>query len=69
KGNLKDGVEVSFGISVLKGTARFYINGGWLWVDLSATVFGTVYGPLKVKLIPSRSEDVAKFDPSLLCFD
>ncbi|KAI0297056.1 hypothetical protein B0F90DRAFT_1635174, partial [Multifurca ochricompacta] len=52
KGNLKDGVEVSFGIAVLKGTARFYINSGWLWVDLSATVFGTTYGPLKVKLIP-----------------
>ncbi|KAI0297028.1 hypothetical protein B0F90DRAFT_1635173, partial [Multifurca ochricompacta] len=52
KGNLKDGVQVSFGISVLKGTARFYINSGWLYVDLSATVFGTVYGPLKVKLIP-----------------
>ncbi|KAI0297055.1 hypothetical protein B0F90DRAFT_991694 [Multifurca ochricompacta] len=52
KGNLKDGVKVSFDVSFVKGEAKFYIFGGWLWVDLSATVFGTTYGPLKVKLIP-----------------
>ncbi|KAI0297031.1 hypothetical protein B0F90DRAFT_1742503 [Multifurca ochricompacta] len=52
KGNLKDGVEVTFGISVLNGEARFYISGGWLWIDLSATIFGPTFGPLKIKLIP-----------------
>ncbi|KAI0293863.1 hypothetical protein B0F90DRAFT_1670710 [Multifurca ochricompacta] len=39
KGNLQDGV-------------KFYYSAGWIYVDLSATVFGTVYGPLTIKLIP-----------------
>ncbi|KAI0299752.1 hypothetical protein B0F90DRAFT_1630700, partial [Multifurca ochricompacta] len=52
RGNLRDGVKVSFDISVLKGDARFYVSGGWLWVDLSARVFMAIHGPLKVKLIP-----------------
>ncbi|KAI0297034.1 hypothetical protein B0F90DRAFT_1742554 [Multifurca ochricompacta] len=52
KGNLNDGVEVPFDSSVVKGEAKFYVSDGRLWVDLSATVFGTTCGPLKVELIP-----------------
>ncbi|KAI0263241.1 hypothetical protein BC834DRAFT_827767, partial [Gloeopeniophorella convolvens] len=53
KGNLKDGVSVTFGIPwVISGTARFYVRDGWLWVDLSAEIFGTTYGPVSIKLIP-----------------
>ncbi|KAI0298181.1 hypothetical protein B0F90DRAFT_1952562 [Multifurca ochricompacta] len=52
KGNLQDGVKVTFGVSILHGDARFYYSAGWIYVDLSATVFGKVYGPLTIKLIP-----------------
>ncbi|KAI0293862.1 hypothetical protein B0F90DRAFT_1642157 [Multifurca ochricompacta] len=52
KGNLQDGVKVTFGVSILHGDARFYYSAGWIYLDLSATVFGTVYGPLTIKLIP-----------------
>ncbi|KAI0741035.1 hypothetical protein C8Q76DRAFT_822774 [Earliella scabrosa] len=53
KGNLRDGVTVNFGISgVLSGEARFYVNDRWLYVDLSATVFGTHHGPVTIRLIP-----------------
>ncbi|KAI0263224.1 hypothetical protein BC834DRAFT_971496 [Gloeopeniophorella convolvens] len=53
KGNLKDGVSVSFGISgILSGKATFYVRDGWIWVDLSAEIFGTTYGPVSIKLIP-----------------
>ncbi|KAI0297032.1 hypothetical protein B0F90DRAFT_1742527 [Multifurca ochricompacta] len=55
KGNLKDGVKATFGISVLNGDARFYASGGWLWIDLSATIFGATLGPLTIKLIPVPS--------------
>ena len=52
RGNLRDGVTVSFGVSFLHGDARFYLRDGWLYVDLSATVFGTHHGPVSIPLIP-----------------
>ncbi|KAI0263228.1 hypothetical protein BC834DRAFT_888118 [Gloeopeniophorella convolvens] len=53
KGNLKDGIKVTFDISgILSGSATFYVRDGWVWIDLSATVFGTTYGPISVKLFP-----------------
>ncbi|KAI0298151.1 hypothetical protein B0F90DRAFT_1632935, partial [Multifurca ochricompacta] len=51
KGNLQDGVKVTFGVSVVHGDARFYYLSGWIYVDLAATVFGTDYGPITIKLI------------------
>ncbi|KAH9959369.1 hypothetical protein BJV74DRAFT_788840, partial [Russula compacta] len=52
-GNLNDGVSVTFGVSgILSGTAKFYVKDKWLYVDLSATVFGTTYGPISIGLIP-----------------
>ncbi|KAJ7476720.1 hypothetical protein FB451DRAFT_246737 [Mycena latifolia] len=52
KGNLKDGISTTFGISILNGNARFYVSNGKLYVDLSAVVFGTKYGPESIALIP-----------------
>lgn len=53
KGNLKDGVSVQFGISgILSGKATFFIRDGWLTLDLSATVFGSTYGPISIRLLP-----------------
>ncbi|KAI0295583.1 hypothetical protein B0F90DRAFT_1143885 [Multifurca ochricompacta] len=52
KGNITDGVKVTFGVSVVRGDARFYYSNGWIYVDLSATVFGKVYGRVTIKLIP-----------------
>ncbi|KAI0263240.1 hypothetical protein BC834DRAFT_888187, partial [Gloeopeniophorella convolvens] len=53
KGNLKDGIKVTFDIpGILSGTATFYVRDGWVWIDLSVTVFGKTYGPISVKLLP-----------------
>ncbi|EIW74806.1 hypothetical protein CONPUDRAFT_66572, partial [Coniophora puteana RWD-64-598 SS2] len=53
QGNLIEGVKFTFGISgILSGEARVYLKDKWLWLDLSATVFGSKYGPLSIKLIP-----------------
>jgi len=52
-GNLNTGVSLQFGISgIVSGTVKFYAKGGWLWMDLSATILGSKYGPLSVQLIP-----------------
>ncbi|KAH9962526.1 hypothetical protein BJV74DRAFT_990920 [Russula compacta] len=52
-GSLLEGVSVTFGISgILSGTAKFYVRDKWLYVDLSATVFGSTYGPITIGLIP-----------------
>lgn len=40
-GNLKDGITVSFSLSsVLSGSAKFYLNNKWIYVELDAKVFG-----------------------------
>lgn len=52
KGNLNDGIKITFGIAILSGSATFYVKDGWIWVDLSATVFGSEYGPISIKLLP-----------------
>ncbi|KAI0285181.1 hypothetical protein BC826DRAFT_918955, partial [Russula brevipes] len=31
---------------------KFYLKDKWLWVDLSAKVWGKQYGPISIKLIP-----------------
>jgi len=52
-GNLITGIILKFGISgIVSGTAKFYAKGGWLWMDLSASILGSSYGPLSVQLIP-----------------
>ncbi|KAI0294057.1 hypothetical protein B0F90DRAFT_1670603 [Multifurca ochricompacta] len=51
-GNLTDRVKVTFGVSVVHGDAKFYYSNGWIYVDLSATIFGKVYGRVTIKLIP-----------------
>lgn len=45
KGNLQDGVTVSFSIldGKISGSATFYIKDKWLWVKLSVTIFGKKY--------------------------
>lgn len=51
-GSLNDGVSVNFGISgILSGTARVYLKSKFLWIDLSANVFGTANGPITISLI------------------
>ncbi|KAH9970068.1 hypothetical protein BJV74DRAFT_264428 [Russula compacta] len=51
-GSLKSGITVSFGVpKVLSGSAKFYAKDKWLYVDLSATVFGKK-GSITIKLIP-----------------
>ncbi len=55
-GNLNTGVSLSFGISgIISGEVRVYAKGGWLWIDLTATILGSKYGPLSIKLIPIPS--------------
>ncbi|KAI0741034.1 hypothetical protein C8Q76DRAFT_709867 [Earliella scabrosa] len=55
-------LEINATLSVevpIVGTVRlaevrgnFYLREGWLYVDLSATVFGTHHGPVSIPLIP-----------------
>ncbi|KAI0263223.1 hypothetical protein BC834DRAFT_323771 [Gloeopeniophorella convolvens] len=53
KGNLKDGIKVTFDIPrVISGSATFYVRDGWVWMDLSVTIFGKTYDPISVKLFP-----------------
>jgi hypothetical protein len=52
-GDLNKGVEVTFSIgSIVSGTARFYLKDKWLWLDLSAKVWGQPFGPVSIRLIP-----------------
>jgi len=52
-GNLVDGVTSTFGISgVLSGTIKDYYNNGYLTADITATIFGSAYGPTTIKLLP-----------------
>jgi hypothetical protein len=44
KGNLTDGVTVSFSLlGKIEGSARFYIKDNYLRMHLKATIFGKVY--------------------------
>ncbi|KAJ6569021.1 hypothetical protein B0H19DRAFT_937888 [Mycena capillaripes] len=51
-GNLADGIPVTFGTPVVTGNAKFYISNKWLYINLSAVVFGVAHGPLDFQLIP-----------------
>ncbi|KAJ7772398.1 hypothetical protein B0H16DRAFT_1305251 [Mycena metata] len=51
-GNLADGIAVTFSTSVVNGNAKFYISNNWLYINLSAVVFGTAHGPMAFQLIP-----------------
>ncbi|KAJ7277113.1 hypothetical protein C8J57DRAFT_1308588 [Mycena rebaudengoi] len=52
KGNLADGIAVTFDISMLNGQAKFYISDKWLYINLSAVVFGQAHGPAAFGLFP-----------------
>ncbi|KAJ6571340.1 hypothetical protein B0H19DRAFT_935621 [Mycena capillaripes] len=52
KGNLADGIAVAFNNSLVNGKARFYISDKWVYINLSATVFGKAHGPLDFELFP-----------------
>ncbi|KAJ7085279.1 hypothetical protein C8R44DRAFT_594116, partial [Mycena epipterygia] len=52
EGNLADGIAVTFNISMLNGNAKFYISDKWVYINLSAVVFGKAYGPSAFGLFP-----------------
>jgi hypothetical protein len=50
-GDLKTGITVSFSAdNIISGTAKFYLNGTTVDVDISATVFGNTIGPVTLAL-------------------
>ncbi|KAJ7034615.1 hypothetical protein C8F04DRAFT_956267, partial [Mycena alexandri] len=51
-GNLADGIAVTFNTAVVNGNAKFYISNKWLYINLSAVVFGQAHGPMDFQLIP-----------------
>jgi hypothetical protein len=51
-GNLADRIAVTFATSMVNGNAKFYISNNWLYIDLSAVVFGNSHGPLSFGLFP-----------------
>ncbi|KAJ6601891.1 hypothetical protein DFH09DRAFT_1355155 [Mycena vulgaris] len=52
KGNLAAGIAVTFSTSMVNGNAKFHISNKWLYINLSAVVFGAAHGPLDFQLIP-----------------
>ncbi|KAJ7277157.1 hypothetical protein C8J57DRAFT_1308669 [Mycena rebaudengoi] len=53
KGNLADGITLIFDIKILSnGKAKFYISDKWLYLNLSATVYGKAHGPTAFGLFP-----------------
>jgi hypothetical protein len=52
EGSLEDGIEITFGVPGLRGKARFFLQGKWVCVELTAYVFGKKFGPKVFRLFP-----------------
>ncbi|KAG8921170.1 hypothetical protein FRC02_000409, partial [Tulasnella sp. 418] len=53
KGNLNDGIEISFDLVIIKGSLRLYIKDKCLWLAYELTVFGTTWsGDIELICLP-----------------